>query len=48
MSAVLNAIGAPRPMKMGNIPSPWCYDVVADNATATPQMTMAYDSTLRP
>jgi hypothetical protein len=28
--------GAPRPMKIGNIPSPWCYDVVADNTTAPP------------
>jgi hypothetical protein len=29
MSAVLNAIGAPRPMKMGTIASPWRYDIVA-------------------
>jgi hypothetical protein len=29
MSAVLNAIGAPRPMKMGTIAAPWRYDAVA-------------------
>jgi len=32
MSAVLNAIGAPRPMKMGTIASPWRYDGEADRA----------------
>ena len=28
MSAVLNANGAPRPMKMGTIASPWRYDAI--------------------
>jgi hypothetical protein len=28
--------GAPRPMKMGNIASPWRYDVAACHAIETP------------
>ena len=40
--------GAPRPMKMGNIPSPWRYDAAASHARAPLKHPIAYDLALRP
>jgi hypothetical protein len=42
------ANGAPRPMKMGNIVSPWRYDPIAFHARAPLKHPIAYDLALRP
>src|ERR1700687_5985106 len=45
---LFDLIGAPRPMKMGTIPSPWRYDAAASHARAPLKHPLAYDLALRP
>ena len=44
----INVVGAPWPMKMGTIASPWRYDAAASHARAPLKHPIAYDLALRP